>query len=41
MAHANHNTITHNYRGLFGNIVFRWVYGQSVMQSRPDYLLNP
>jgi hypothetical protein len=37
MAHAKHNSITHGYRGLFGNIVFRWVYGQSVMQSRPDF----
>jgi hypothetical protein len=37
MAHAKHNTITHGYRGLFGNIVFRWVYGKSVMQSRPDF----
>jgi hypothetical protein len=37
MAHANHNSITHGYRGLFGNIVFRWVYGKSVMQTRPDF----
>jgi hypothetical protein len=37
MAHAQHNSITHGYGGLFGNIVFRWVYGQSVMQSRPDF----
>jgi hypothetical protein len=37
MAHANHNSITHGYGGLFGNIVFRWVYGQSVMQTRPDF----
>jgi hypothetical protein len=37
MTHANHNTITRGYRGLFGNIVFRWVYGKSVMQSRPDF----
>jgi hypothetical protein len=37
MALAQHNSITHGYTGLFGNIVFRWVYGQSVMQSRPDF----
>jgi hypothetical protein len=37
MAHTKHNSITHGYRGLFGNIVFRWVYGKSVMQSRPDF----
>ena len=37
MAHTQHNSITHGYRGLFGNVVFRWVYGQSVMQSRPDF----
>ena len=37
MAHTKYNSITHGYRGLFGNVVFRWVYGQSVMQSRPDF----
>ena len=37
MARTEENSLTFGYGGLFGDIVYRWVDGMSVMQKRPDF----